>query len=71
MFDHILEDYLAQLIVTGRSHATQRAARSDLTQFCTWWEHTYQRPFDLTQVMDSAGCLPIGISRVNSTARLA
>lgn len=52
MFDHILEDYLAQLTVTGRSHATQRAVRSDLTQFCIWWEHTYQRPFDLTQVVE-------------------
>ena len=52
MFDHILEQYLAQLTATGRSRATQRAVRSDLTQFCTWWEHTHQRAFDLTQVIE-------------------
>jgi len=81
MFDHILEDYLAQLAVTGRSHATQRAIRSDLTQFCTWWEHTHQRPFDLTQVVErdlrawkmgrqqADGAAPATINRGLSTLR--
>jgi site-specific recombinase XerD len=52
MFDHMLKDYLAQLTATGRSHATQRAVRSDLTQVSTWWEHAHKRPFDLTQVVE-------------------
>jgi len=52
MFDNILEQYLTLLATTDRSHATQRAIRSDLTRFCTWWEHTHQRPFDLTQVVE-------------------
>jgi site-specific recombinase XerD len=81
MFDHILEDYFAQLTVTGRSHATQRAVRSDLTQFCIWWEHTYQRPFDLTQVVErdlrawkvgrqqADGAAPATINRGLSTLR--
>ncbi len=52
MFDHILEQYLASLATTGKSRATQRAVRSDLTQFCTWWVRTHQRPFDLTHVLE-------------------
>jgi site-specific recombinase XerD len=50
MFDPILEQYLAQLAATGKASATRRAVRSDLLQFCTWWERTHLRPFDLTQV---------------------
>jgi integrase/recombinase XerC len=81
MFDHILEDYLAQLTATGRSHATQRAVRSDLTQFSTWWEHAHQRPFDLTQVVErdlrawkvarqqTDGAAPATINRGLSTLR--
>jgi site-specific recombinase XerD len=81
MFDHILEDYLAQLTAIGRSHATQRAARSDLKQFCTWWEHTNLRPFDLTQVVErdlrawkvarqqADGAAPATINRGLSTLR--
>jgi site-specific recombinase XerD len=52
MFDPILEQYLAQLSAAGKSPATRRAIQSDLTQFCTWWERTRQRSFDLTQVVE-------------------
>lgn len=52
MFDPILEQYPAHLSAAGKSPATQRAVRSDLTQFCTWWEQTRQRSFDLTQVVE-------------------
>ncbi len=81
MFDHILEDYLAQLTATGRSYATQRAVRSDLTQFSTWWEHAHQRPFDLAQVVErdlrawkvarqqADGAAPATINRGLSTLR--
>ncbi|EFH81088.1 site-specific integrase [Ktedonobacter racemifer] len=50
MFDRIVEQYLRSLPTAGKATTTQRAVRSDLLQFCTWWEHVYQRPFDLTQV---------------------
>ena len=52
MFDPILEQYVASLTPAGKAPATQRAIRSDLLQFCTWWEHMSQRPFDLTQVVE-------------------
>lgn len=52
MFDDTVEQYLALLATADRSYATQRAVRSDLTGFCTWWESTHQRSFDLTQVVD-------------------
>src|SRR5258708_26538577 len=50
MFDRIVEQYLGSLLTAGKASATQRAVRSDLLHFCTWWEHVSQRPFDLTQV---------------------
>jgi site-specific recombinase XerD len=52
MGDDILDQYLATLATRGVSVATQRAARSDLTSFCAWWEIKHQRSFDLTQVVD-------------------
>ena len=81
MFDPILEQYLAQLVTTGKSPATQRAARSDLLQFCNWWERTRLRPFDLTQVgerdlrvwklvrQQDEGAAPATINRGLSTLR--
>lgn len=50
--DDPLDQYLATLAVKGVSVATQRATRSDLTLFCSWWETKHQRSFDLTQVID-------------------
>ena len=32
--------------------ATQWAVRSDLVQFCTWWEEKRQQSFDVAQVID-------------------
>ena len=52
MFDHILERYVASLTTAGKAPATQRAIRSDLAQFCAWWERINLRPFDLTQVVE-------------------
>jgi len=46
------DHYQAQLETKGVSVATQRAARSDLTLFCTWWETKHRRAFDLKAVMD-------------------
>src|SRR6266487_326564 len=81
MFDHILEQYVAQLSTAGKSPATQRAIRSDLLQFCTWWEQMHQRPFDLTQVVErdlrawkvfrqqDEGTAPATINRGLSTLR--
>lgn len=81
MFDAILEQYLASLAAAGKSLATQRAVRSDLTQFCTWWERTRQRAFDLTQVVErdlrawkevrqqDEGAAPATINRGLSTLR--
>lgn len=81
MFDRIVEQYLAQLAATGKAPATQRAARSDLLQFCTWWERTRLRPFDLTQVgerdlrawkvvrLQNEGAAPATINRGISTLR--
>lgn len=43
---------MASLTTAGKSSATQRAIRSDLVQFCIWWEQTNFRPFDLTQVVE-------------------
>lgn len=45
-------EYLATLVARDISLATQRAARSDLAQFCRWWETRQQRPFDLAYVVD-------------------
>ncbi len=47
-----LDQYLATLTARDVSLATQRAVRSDLTLFCTWWEAKHQRSFDLTHVVD-------------------
>ena len=47
-----VNEYLATLAVRGIPFATQRASRSDLAQFCRWWETRQQRPFDLTNVVD-------------------
>ncbi|GHO55784.1 tyrosine-type recombinase/integrase [Ktedonobacter robiniae] len=81
MFDPILEQYLAQLSAAGKSPATRRAVRSDLTQFCTWWERTRERSFDLTQVVErdlrtwkacrqqDEGAAPATINRGLSTLR--
>ena len=51
MFDQTLERYVAQLAAAGKAAATQRAIRSDLLQFCSWWEQVNHRSFDLTQVV--------------------
>jgi site-specific recombinase XerD len=81
MFDRILEQYVASLTAAGKAPATQRAIRSDLLQFCTWWEQTYLRPFDLMQVMErdlrawkafrqqDEGAAPATINRGLSTLR--
>ncbi len=72
---------MAQLSTAGKSPATQRAIRSDLLQFCTWWEQMHQRPFDLTQVVErdlrawkvfrqqDEGTAPATINRGLSTLR--
>ena len=52
MSNDSIEHYLATLAKRGTSVATQRAARSDLTIFCTWWEAKHQRSFDVSQVID-------------------
>jgi len=52
MLDDLVSEYLKNLITRGVSPATKRASRSDLVQFCTWWEAKHQRPFDLTHVVD-------------------
>src|SRR6266567_792856 len=76
-----VEQYLAQLSAAGKSPATRRAVRSDLTQFCIWWERTRQRSFDLTQVVErdlriwkacrqqDEGAAPATINRGLSTLR--
>ncbi len=81
MFDHILERYVASLTTAGKAPATQRAIRSDLVQFCTWWEQTHLRPFDLTQMVErdlrawkafrqqDEGAAPATINRGLSTLR--
>src|SRR5258708_5694991 len=81
MLDHILEQYLAHLSTAGKAPATQRAVRSDLLQYCTWWEQTHQRLFDLTQVVErdlrawkmfrqqDEGAAPATINRGLSTLR--
>ncbi len=45
--DDPLDHYQAQLETKGVSVATQQAARSDLTLFCTWWETKHRRAFDI------------------------
>ena len=52
MSDDPVSEYLATLVTRGISFATQRASRSDLVQFCRWWETRQQRPFDLAYVVD-------------------
>jgi integrase/recombinase XerC len=52
MPDDPKSEYLAALVVRGVSLATQRASRSDLVQFCRWWETRHQQPFELSQVVD-------------------
>jgi integrase/recombinase XerC len=81
MFDRIVEQYLGSLPTAGKASATQRAARSDLLQFCTWWEHMHQRPFDLMHVAErdlrawkvvrqqDEGAAPATINRGLSTLR--
>jgi site-specific recombinase XerD len=81
MLDDALDQYLATLATSGVSVATQRAARSDLTSFCVWWEIKHQRSFDLTQVVDRDlrewkltrqkvdGAAPATINRSLSTLR--
>ena len=81
MFDHILERYVASLTPAGKAPATQRAIRSDLLQFCAWWEQRNLRPFDLTQVVErdlrawktvrqqKEGAAPATINRGLSTLR--
>lgn len=45
-----IDDYLNHLQSHGRTPATQRATRSDLTGFQSWWERTYRRPFAVSQL---------------------
>lgn len=52
MEDGVLERYLTTLATRDASLATQRATRSDLAGFSTWWETTFHRVFDLAQVVD-------------------
>jgi site-specific recombinase XerD len=52
MPDDPVSEYLATLVARGISLATQRASRSDLVQFCRWWETRHQRLFDLAHVVD-------------------
>lgn len=52
MPEDLVSAYLATLSARDISLATQRASRSDLVQFCRWWEIRQQRPFDLTYVVD-------------------
>jgi integrase/recombinase XerC len=52
MPDDPVSAYLAVLAARDISLATQRASRSDLVQFCRWWESRNQRPFDLAYVVD-------------------
>ncbi len=65
----------------GKAPATQRAVRSDLAQFCLWWEQTHLRSFKLTQVVErdlrawkafrqqDKGAAPATINRGLSTIR--
>lgn len=81
MLDNPLDRYLALLTTDGVAVATQRAARSDLTLFCLWWETRHQRSFDLKQVVDRDlrewkvmrqkrdGVAPATINRCLSTLR--
>jgi len=81
MRDEMLDQYLATLITKDAALATQRAARSDLTLFCTWWEAKQQRSFDLGSVVDrdlrewkltrqkGNGATPATINRALSTLR--
>jgi len=52
MPDDPVNEYLSTLAAHDISLATQRASRSDLAQFCRWWETRQQRPFDLAYVVD-------------------
>jgi integrase/recombinase XerD len=52
MTDDPVSKYLAHLTTQSISVATQRASRSDLTCFCTWWETKHQQPLDLRYVVD-------------------
>lgn len=52
MIDDPVSMYLTHLTTQSISVATQRASRSDLTRFCTWWETKRQQPFDLKYVVD-------------------
>jgi len=52
MTDDPVSEYLAHLTSQRISVATQRASRSDLTHFCTWWETKHQQAFDLSYVVD-------------------
>ena len=46
-----IEAYLTSLQTQGRSPATVRATRSDLSGFKSWWEKTYERPFTVQQLV--------------------
>ncbi len=52
MSNDLISEYLATLVTRGTSLATQRASRSDLMQFCRWWETRHQQPFDVAHVVD-------------------
>src|SRR5579885_2089276 len=52
MLNDPVSAYLASLVARGISLATQRASRSDLVQFCQWWETKHQRSFDLAHLVD-------------------
>jgi site-specific recombinase XerD len=81
MTDDPVSEYLAHLTIQSISVATQRASRSDLTRFGTWWETKYQQPFDLRYVVDrdlrswkqqrqqDDGAAPATINRNLSTLR--
>jgi site-specific recombinase XerD len=46
-----IDEYLAYLQAQGRTPATLRATRSDLSGFHRWWEQTFRRPFTASQLV--------------------
>lgn len=81
MLSDPIDQYLAVLVTRGVPVATQRAVRSDLAIFRSWWETKNQRSFDLSQVIErdirdwklsrqlSDGAAPATINRGLSTLR--
>jgi site-specific recombinase XerD len=47
----IIDEYLEYLEAQGKSAATLRATRSDLSGFQRWWEQATRRSFKITQLV--------------------